>query len=123
MSGLNQHTANVPIPKKVQPFESVTLLLKLYNMLTKEKCLELGFKELSHFTVGNSLTYLINRDRYLSISSVGTPNEMLFIYSADYNNPKEITDIITLHNYDYEGYLSEEKLLNLINWFKPDHAF
>lgn len=92
-------------------------------MLTKEKCLELGFKELSHFTVGNSLTYLINRDRYLSISSVGTPNEMLFIYSADYNNPKEITDIITLHNYDYEGYLSEEKLLNLINWFKPDHAF
>ena len=66
MSGLNQHTANVPIPKKVQPFESVTLLLKLYNMLTKEKCLELGFKELSHFTVGNSLTYLINRDKYLN---------------------------------------------------------
>lgn len=91
-------------------------------MLTKEKCLELGFKELPHFTVGNSLTYLINRDRYLSISSVGTPNEMLFIYSADCNNPKEITDIITLHNYDYEGYLSEEKLLNLVNWFKPNHA-
>lgn len=87
-------------------------------MLTKEKCLELGFKELPHFTVGNSLIYLINRNRYLSIGSVGTPNEMLFIYSVDYNNPKEITDIITLHNYDYEGYLSEEKLLDLINWFK-----
>jgi hypothetical protein len=40
---------------------------------------------------------------------------MLAICQLNYDNPNEITDIVTLHNYDYHGYLSIYKLKNIID--------
>lgn len=75
---------------------------------------ELGFKPIPHFTIANSLILDLGRDRHLSIGSVGTPNEMLFICSTDPNNSKKVTDIICLHNYDYDGYMTSETLSKII---------
>lgn len=82
--------------------------------ITKEWALRLGFKEIPHYTVGGNLNRKLNRRRELSISCIGTPNEMMVLKEKDYNNPKEISDCIVLHNYDFDGYLSVHKLQNII---------
>ena len=81
-------------------------------MLTREFLLHLGFTEIPHFTVGGVMIFDIGRNRHLSISSIGTPNEILFICHQDNNT---ITDLVCLHNYDYDGYLSETKLRRIIS--------
>jgi hypothetical protein len=83
--------------------------------LTVEILLEIGFEKLPHWTVGNMLIYNLGRKRHLSIGSVGTPNEMLYICECDRNDHKKITDLVALHNYDYDGYLSKSKLETLIS--------
>lgn len=87
-------------------------------MITREKVAELGFKELPHMTITHSMIYDLGRRRHLSFGSIGTPNEMIFICETQLGNDKEITDIICLHNYDYDGYMTEEKLILLINALK-----
>jgi hypothetical protein len=84
-------------------------------MLSRERLTAIGFKEIPHFTVTGSMLYDLGRKRHLSFGSIGTPNEMLFITQTDYENKKKITDLVCLHNYDYDGYLTEEKLLSIIN--------
>jgi hypothetical protein len=84
-------------------------------MITNEDLIELGFKPIPHFTIGNSLTYDLGRYRFLSASSVGTPNEMLFICESNPKDSREITDIITIHNYDYDGYLTKNKVEKLVS--------
>jgi len=85
--------------------------------MTREKVLELGFKELSHFTIGNSLLYDLGRRRHLSLSSLATPNEMMFLCETTFGNDKQIDNLICIHNYDYDGYLTEEKLSLLLTFF------
>lgn len=82
--------------------------------MTRQQLLDLGFKEIPHFTVGDSLFYDLGRGRQLSISSLRTPNEMLFIRQIDDNDPKKITDLVVLKNYDYDGYTSLETVQDLI---------
>ncbi len=81
--------------------------------LTKERVLELGFKELPHFTIQDSLIYDLGRNRELSIGCIGTPNEVMFICELDGDN---ITDLVCVHNYDFDGYLTEEKLSLLLTF-------
>lgn len=84
--------------------------------MKKQDLLNLKFKEISHFTIGDSMTYDLGRHRQLSVSCVGTPNEMCFLIELDNENkPTKITDLICVHNYDYDGYLSEAKITALIN--------
>lgn len=64
----------------------------------------IGFKEMTHYTVMNSLLYDLGRGRYLRIGCLGTPNEMLFIAQIDNDDNKKVTDVIVLKNYDYDGY-------------------
>ena len=84
-------------------------------MLRNEDFIELGFKPIPTFNIGNGLTFELGRNRCLSASSVGTPNEMIFIYEHSETDFRHITDIITLHNYDYDGYITVDKLKMLIN--------
>jgi len=92
---------------------------ELFNpYVSKEYCLKNGFGELPHFTVTNSLIYKLNRERYLSVSCVGTPNEMLFICEVDINNTDRITELVCLHNYDYDHYLTKKKLRLLLKVLK-----
>ena len=86
-------------------------------MLNNKKLQEIGFEAIPHFTIGNNMIYNLPRNRQLSISSAGTPNEFMVINDTNENNPNIIENIIIPHNYDYDGYLSESKLNNLINWF------
>lgn len=83
--------------------------------MTRDDLLKIGFTELPHFTVMGSLIYDLGRNRQLSIGSVGTPNEMMFI--CDVENKPNI-DVVVLHNYDYDGYLTIEKVENLIKLIK-----
>jgi hypothetical protein len=83
--------------------------------LTKDECInEMGFEELnlSHKIV---LVYSLGRERYLSLSNLGTPNELLLIYKEEHRLRRIVTDLIHLHNYDYDGYLTKEKLQTLIS--------
>lgn len=84
-------------------------------VLSEEILLEIGFEKLPHFTIQNAFIYKLGRNRHLSIGNVGTPNEILYICETDENNYKKITDLVCLHNYDYDGYLSKSKLKTLIN--------
>lgn len=85
------------------------------DILTKDILSDIGFKPLPYASITGSMNYALGRDRILTVSCVGTPNEMLFIGQLDENNEKKINDIIVLHNYDYDGYLEKEKLELLIS--------
>ncbi len=77
--------------------------------------IELGFKELPHSTITASLTYDLGRNRQLSFGSIETPNEMLYIYEIDDKDPRKITDLVCLRNYDYDGYTSISQIKSIIN--------
>jgi hypothetical protein len=85
------------------------------NMLSEDILIGIGFERLPHFTIGGILVYKLGRNRHLSIGSVGTPNETLYICESDTDDNRKITDLVCLHNYDYDGYLSKSKLEMLIN--------
>lgn len=77
-----------------------------------EDLINIGFYHLDHYTIGNNLIYDLGRYRELSISCLGTPNEMMFILQTE-ADPKEVTDIVCIHNYDYDGYLTLNKIIRL----------
>lgn len=83
--------------------------------MNKQEALEIGFKELPHFTVMDSLIFELCRNRHLSFGSIGTPNEMLWICQVDDHSRHIVTDAICLHNYDYDGFITKEKLKSLID--------
>jgi len=87
----------------------------LCAVLSEKILVGIGFERLPHFTVQNALIYKLGRNRHLSIGSVGTPNEMLYICESDKDDCRKITDLVCLHNYDYDGYLSKLKLETLIS--------
>lgn len=86
-------------------------------MLNREQVLELGFKELPHLNILKSLIFDIGRRRQISIGCLGTPNEVMYIYEINFSNPQEIDDLVCLWNYDFDGYLTLEKLTVLLSFF------
>lgn len=83
--------------------------------MKRKEYLDIGFKGLPHFTVMDSLTYELGRNRYLSAACVSSPSEMVWICEHDEENKKKVTDLICVHNYDYDGYMTKEKLTMLVN--------
>lgn len=83
--------------------------------MTNQDLIDIGFEKIPHFTVGNTVIYDLGRRRSLSASCVGTPNEMLWVCAIDKEDEKVITDLVCLHNYDYDGYLTIEKVKTLID--------
>lgn len=83
--------------------------------MTNDDLIRIGFEPIPHFTVTDGHIYKLGRHRQISVGNVGTPNEMLFITETSDQDQKEVTDVICIHNYDYDGYLTEEKVINLIN--------
>lgn len=81
----------------------------------RNELIEMGFKEMPHFTIMNYLNYDLGRNRQLSIGCLGTPNEMMFISQLDKEPKERVTDTIILSNYDYDGYLDLEKVEDIIN--------
>jgi hypothetical protein len=85
--------------------------------MERDKVLELGFYEMPYFTIGSSLLFDLGRRRFLSLSSLATPNEILFMYEVNEDNSKQIDDSIVLSNFDYDGYLTLERLSLLLSFF------
>lgn len=86
--------------------------------MDNQDLIKIGFKEIQHFTIGNSVTYDLGRGRHLSATSVGTPNEMVWLCSAD-EPDQEVTDLICLHNYDYDYFLTLERINKIISALEP----
>lgn len=83
--------------------------------MTNQDLINIGFKEIPHFTISNSVVYDLGRNRQLSAGCVGTPNEMLWICEIDKNDNNKITDLVCLHNFDYDKELTIEKVKTLIS--------
>ena len=83
--------------------------------MDKHMALRMGFKELPHSTIGDIIVYDLGNDRQLSIGSIGTPNEMVTISQSEPDDYRKITDVVRLHNYDYDGYLTEERLMEFMS--------
>ena len=74
-----------------------------------EKCE--GFYQLPHFTIQNCWIYNIQRDRFITIACVGTPNEMVFLSEEE---SEKVTTAIVLRNFDFDGKTYLHQLQNII---------
>jgi len=70
--------------------------------MNRQDLIDIGFHELPHETITNSLNYQLPRGRYLTIGCISTPNEMLCIAQKSKDSVVP-SDLIVLHNYDYDG--------------------
>jgi hypothetical protein len=85
--------------------------------LTNDDLVKIGFIKIPHFTVHNGLTYHLDRKRILSAGAIGTPNEMIFLCQLSDTSDQQISDLICIHNYDYDGYLTMQRLMSIIELF------
>jgi hypothetical protein len=84
-------------------------------LATEKHLNERGFASKSHLVVGRMFSLNVGRQREISVGAIGTPNEMVFL------NQKEdggIIDLVCIHNYDYDGFLTVKKLDTIISIFK-----
>ena len=80
----------------------------------KNELVKRGWEELPFKNIGNSITKHIKRNIYAGVSSLGTPNEIITVFEINRTNPKIIDDLIIVHNYDYDGYLTLERIEALV---------
>ena len=83
--------------------------------MKKETLLQKGFIGTPHIVLGEVFILNVSRNRHISIGSPGMPNEVVFLNQKDHN--KGITDLVCIHNFDYDGFLTEEKLDAIISIF------
>lgn len=83
----------------------------------REELIKLGFEEMPHKTIGNCIVYYIkskyDKTRILSISDLNTPNEFITIGELKIDN-KTYEDLTVIHNYDYDGYITIERIKALL---------
>lgn len=85
---------------------------------TKDDFELFGFKPLPHFTVGNILTLGLSRGRYLSVMCIGQGNESIWLGNKDEDKDGGITDLICIHNRDYDGFITFGRLKELVGFFE-----
>lgn len=83
--------------------------------LNKETLLRRGFVETPHMVLGSLLNLDVGRNRHISIGLLGTPNEMVYLNQK--GNRTGITDLICIHNFDYDGLLTKQKLDAILSIF------
>jgi len=83
--------------------------------MKKQTLLENGFKSTPHLVLGEVFVLDVGRNRHISIGSLATPNEVVFLNQKNHNG---ISDMVCIHNYDYDGFLTEQKLDNIISIFQ-----
>lgn len=84
-------------------------------MLTRDDLLDIGFEDIPHFTIGGNMLYDLGRHKQLSITDIGNCGEMLWLTEVNPHDNKDVTDVINLHNFDYDGYLSIDRLNEFIS--------
>lgn len=83
--------------------------------MKRDDYIRLGF---TPNTVCGNLIYNLGRNRQLSAGCVGTPNETIFLCQKDTQDPMLTTDLICVHNWDYDREMTEDKLIALIEILK-----
>lgn len=78
--------------------------------LTPEWLERMGFIHNPIVLLSRQYLIKLGRDRMLSVSDAGTPNEILFIQEVD---GEKVTDLVCIHNFDYDGKLHVHQLQNL----------
>ncbi len=85
--------------------------------MTVEEAIQLGFEPVSHFTVMNVHTFDLGRGKKLSFGNIGSTNEMIFIQEKALG-ANHIADTVCIHNFDHNGYMTKERLGELLKWFR-----
>lgn len=78
--------------------------------LSEKLLLMTGFEIIENLITGRQYQISIDRDRYISISGLGTCNEFVFLSDERDQN---INDVIVLKNFDYDGKTYFHQLQNL----------
>lgn len=86
--------------------------------LTDNDLISIGFTECGHI-VSNSLKISLRRNRYLVAMCVGQGNEAVFICEKS-KVGNHYTDLVCVHNRDYDGFITLKKLKAFIKWFVGD---
>jgi len=81
------------------------------SSLTTEYILSLGFTFQPFPVLGGLYVYDLGRNRQLTLSGVGTGNEMMYISELENG---QYTNSICIHNFDYNGFLTEFKLHTIV---------
>ena len=81
--------------------------------MTEEDLLSIGFVK------GElSLKYYLYGKRFISVFCVGTPNEVVYLCYKD--SVDIVDDLVCVHNFDYDGKLTKQKVEHLIKYFEND---
>lgn len=83
----------------------------------RKEVLEMGFKELQHFTITNPLVYDLGRRRVLSLGCLGQGNEVIYLCEKS-KVGDHYEDLVCVHNADYDGFITIQRLKALIDWFE-----
>ena len=85
----------------------------------KKRLIELGFEEkgIKNSLIGEIYSLQIKskhgKRRSISVSNPETPNEIIAI--AEFKrDPEIIEDLVVVHNYDYDGYISIDRIESLV---------
>lgn len=82
--------------------------------MTKQDLINIGFEEIPHKTITGSIIYRLPRGRELSLACFATPNEMLALKQMA-KDGIVCDSIIVLSNYDYDGYVTMDKIKSIIH--------
>jgi hypothetical protein len=80
--------------------------------LTEERLIKFGFEPIANLVTGTQYQISIGRDRFISISGLGTGNE--FVFLSDERGGK-VNDVIVARNYDYDGTTYVHHIQNLFH--------
>lgn len=82
--------------------------MKNTTPLSAQQLEELGFVRIPHLIFNSNHQMTVNRDRItMIVTDVGQFNEMVFLHDRD-------DSLVTVHNYDHDGFLTMEWLLDAI---------
>ena len=90
---------------------------KCINNLSNDDLIKIGFERVRGFTVGSTVRYPLGRGRFISATCIGVGNEAIFICEQS-KIGNHYTDLVCIHNRDYDGVLTIEKLQKIIDAFE-----
>ncbi len=93
---------------------------KQFVRVMYKQLIKLGFKPLKRIGIVKFLICDVGRNRHISISGFNTPNEMSFLCQHSHRDYKKITDLVCIHNYDFDGYLTKKKITAIVNALKEN---
>lgn len=85
--------------------------------MNRQDAIDIGFKELPHPTIMDTLVYDLGRRRVLSLGCLGQGNEVIYLCEKS-KVGEHYEDLVCIHNRDYDGLITKDRLIELIDWFE-----